>query len=177
MGETVERKFGDIELKLLKAKILNDVANILEQVSNKGENFLYPAIPAIDDVDRTSEILPMINPLIKGEFMGHMYEICTNGVHPTAYVSCECLATYNKKEDYDDLPVHGGCTFVGPKESGDGLWVGWDYGHFGDYMGPLGAIKNSFIDFGFAHHGGKKWTVAEVMQDVIKAILNIEESK
>lgn len=172
MKETVERKFGEIELKLLRAKILNDVAKILDQVSNKGEDFLYPEI----DISSPSERALVMNPLIKGEFMGHMYEICTNGAHPTAYVSCGCLATYDKKEDYDDLPVHGGCTFAGTRESGDGLWIGWDYGHYGDYMEPLGVTENSLINFGFRHQG-KKWTALEVMQDVIKAILNIEESK
>lgn len=170
MEDTVERKFGEIEFKLLKIKVLKDVVEIFNQVSNKDEDFLYPDV----DINSPSERMLVMNPLVKGEFMGHLYEICTNGTHPTAYVHCGCLATYDKKEDYDDLPVHGGCTFAGTRLSGDGLWVGWDYGHFGDYMS---FHENDSIFKVSLYPRGKKWTVAEVMQDVMKAILYIEENK
>ena len=42
--DIIEDKFGEIELKLLKDKVLKDVADILDQVSDKDENFLYQAI-------------------------------------------------------------------------------------------------------------------------------------
>lgn len=167
--DIIEERFGEIELKLLRAKVLKEVSEILEQVSTKDENFLYPII----DIDNPAERMIAMNPLIKGEFMGHLYEICTNGIHPKAYVSCGCLATCGKKVDYDDLLVHGGCTYAGARASGDGLWVGWDYGHSGDFMKPLSAASDAAFYFMY----GKKWTVLEVMQDVIKAILFIEENK
>lgn len=169
--DIIEDKFGEIELKLLRTKVIKEVEKILEQVSNKDEDFLYPDI----DVSVLSERLLAMNPLISGEFMGHKYEICTNGAHPTAYVNCG-EDSFSKKENCDGIPVHGGCTFFGTKHVDDGLCVGWDYGHYGDYMTPLGAIENHLIDFGFPRRG-KKWTVLEVMQDVIKAILFIEENK
>lgn len=164
--DTAERKFGEIELKLLKAKVLEDVAKILRQVSNKDENFLYPVI----NFDSPSERMLAVSPIIKGEFMGHMYEICTNGIHPTAYVS---LGFCDLNEDAcNELPVHGGCTYTGSKASGDGDWYGWDYGHNGDFMRPPSASKNMMT----YSRRGKKWTVSEVMQDVIRAILYIEEN-
>lgn len=169
-ADSTERQFGEIELKLLRAKLLKEVVEIFNQVSNKDEDFLYPEV----DINSPSERMLVMNPLVKGEFMGHLYEICTNGVHPTAYVNCGCLATYDKKEDYDDLPVHGGCTFAGTMACGDGLWVGWDYGHFGDYM-AFGPDASPYKVAIYPH--GKKWTVSEVMRDVMKAILSIEEKK
>lgn len=161
------RLFGEIELKLLRAKVIKEVEKILEQVSNKDEDFLYPTI----DINNPSDRAIAMNPLVKGEFMGHMYEICTNGMHPTAYVSwgfCDM-----GKDECNELPVHGGCTYTGPKTSGDGTWYGWDYGHGGDFVKPSSGLSEKPPIFRY----GKKWTVSEVMQDVIKAILFIEENK
>lgn len=42
--DIIENKFGEIELKLLKDKVLKDVADILHQVSDKDEYFLYPIV-------------------------------------------------------------------------------------------------------------------------------------
>ena len=104
--------------------------------------------------------------------MGHMYEICANGIHPTAYVNWG-VSTNMDKDACNELPVHGGCTWTGPKTSGDGYWYGWDYGHSGDFLKPLSVNPNVMS----IYKHGKKWTVSEVMQDVIRAILYIEENK
>lgn len=168
--DNTERKFGEIELKLLKAKVLNDVEKILRQVANTGKDFLYPIL----DFENSSDRLVAMNPLIKGEFMGHRYEICTNGSHPTAYVHCG-VDSYADEKNCRDLPVHGGCTFSGNRLDADGIWVGWDYGHYGDFMMDIGRAYPPYI--GAALRNGKKWTVAEVMLDVIRAILSIEENK
>ena len=171
--DIIEDKFGEIELKLLKDKVLKDVENILHQVSDKDTDFLYPVIK-----DMPREKIA-INPLVKGEFMGHIYEICTNGINPTAYVSCDNLDNPVDNAAYDYLPVHGGCTFIGKREKDnlvDGIksgWVGWDYGHNGDFVKPPATKPHNDIYFGH----NKKWTVAEVMEDVIKAISFIENIK
>ena len=170
--DIIEDKFGEIELKLLKDKVLKDVADILHQVSDKDENFLYQAIKH----PMSKEIVT--KPFVKGEFMGHKYEICTNGIHPTAYVTCGYFVNISDKEVYDSLPVHGGCTFIGTRandylEDIKGGWVGWDYGHSGDFMKPPATEPHNDIYFGY----NKKWTVAEVMEDVIKAISFIENIK
>lgn len=166
--DIIEERFGEIELKLLRTKVIKEVEKILEQVSNKDENFLYPNI----DINNPSERAIAMNPLIKGEFMGYMYEICTNGMHPTAYVNCG-VDSYADAKACRELPVHGGCTFSGNRSIADGIWVGWDYGHGGDFMKPSSDLSEMPPIFRY----GKKWTVFEVMQDVIKAILYIEENK
>ena len=169
--DIIEDKFGEIELKLLKDKVLKDVENILHQVSDKDIDFLYPVIK------HESEMIAM-NPLVKGEFMGHKYEICSNGTSPTAYVTCNYLVNFSDKGVYKSLPVHGGCTFVGTRENDylediKGSWVGWDYGHSGDFIKlPSIELYNTVY---FVNN--KKWTVAEVMEDVIKAISFIENIK
>lgn len=166
--DIIEDKFGEIELKLLRTKVIKEVDKILYQVSNKDENFLYPTIDINSPQDR--EIV--MNPLIKGEFVGHRYEICTNGMHPTAYVHCG-IDNYADEKNCRELPVHGGCTFSGTRLSADGIWVGWDYGHSGDFIKPTSGLSDIPPIFKY----GKRWTVLEVIQDVIKAILYIEENK
>ena len=166
--DIIEKKFGEIELKLLKDKVLKDVENILNQVSDKDEDFLYQAIK-----DESGMIA--IDPLVKGEFMGHKYEICTNERYPIAYVTCEYFVNFSDKEVYDSLPVHGGCSFVGTRENDylDGIkggWVGWNYGHSGDFIKQHDAESCNTMYSG----NNKKWTVTEVMKDVIKAISFIE---
>ena len=167
--DIIKKKFGEIELKLLKDKVLKDVENILNQVSDKNEDFLYPVIKNMPGEKIT------IKPLVKGEFMGHKYEICTNERYPIAYVTCGYSVNFSDKGVYDSLPVHGGCTFIGTRENDylDGIkggWVGWNYGHSGDFIKSLFAKQHNDIYFG----NNKKWTVAEVMEDVIKAISFIE---
>lgn len=167
--DIIEEKFGEIELKLLKDKVLKDVENILNQVSDKNEDFLYPVIKYMPGDKIT------IKPLVKGEFMGHKYEICTNERYPIAYVTCEYFVNFSDKEVYDSLPVHGGCSFVGTRENDylDGIkggWVGWNYGHSGDFIKQHDAEPRNTMHSG----NNKKWTVAEVMEDVIKAISFIE---
>lgn len=168
--DTKEGKLGEIELKLLKTIILKDVEKILRQVSHGGKDFLYPIL----DFGNSSDRLIAMNPLVKGEFMGYRYEICTNGSHPTAYVHCG-MDSYADEENCRDLPVHGGCTFSGTRPRADGIWVRWDYGHYGDFMMDVGRAYTPFI--GVTLQNGKKWTVAEVMLDVIRAIMYIEEHK
>ena len=105
--DIIENKFGEIELKLLKDKVLKDVENILNQISDKDEDFLYPVV----DIHNPVDIKNMKNPLIEGEFMGHMYGIYANGSYPLVYVSwgsCDM-----DKDACNDLPVHGGCTYTG----------------------------------------------------------------
>lgn len=166
--DIIEKKFGEIELKLLKDKVLKDVENILNQISDKDEDFLYQAI-------KNESGMVAIDTLVKGEFMGHKYEICTNERYPIAYVTCGYSVNFSDKGVYDSLPVHGGCTFIGTRENDylDGIkggWVGWNYGHSGDFIKQHDAEPCNTMYSG----NNKKWTVAEVMKDVIKAISFIE---
>lgn len=168
MEETddIGKQFGKIEFKLLKVKVLKDVAEILHQASNKDENFLYPVLDANNPEDIDAAKIP----LIEDEFMGHMYAIYATGSYPIAYVN---LGSCNMDKDAcDGLPVHGGCTYTGPRIIGEGIWCGWNYGHSGDFDKPCSATPDTKKPY----RKGKKWTVVEVMEDVIKAILYIEEN-
>ena len=165
--DIIEDKFGEIELKLLKDKVLKDVENILNQVSDKDEDFLYPVV----DIHNPVDIKNMKNPLIEGEFMGHMYEIYANGSYPSAYVnwgSCDM-----DKNACNDLPVHGGCTYTGKRDDSDYIWYGWNYGHSGDFDKPCSATPKTMRPY----KKGKKWTAIEVMKDVIRAISFIEKNR
>lgn len=165
--DIIADKFGEIELKLLKDKVLKDVENILNQVSDKNEDFLYPIV----DIHNPINVRNMKIPLIEGEFMGHLYAIYTNGSYPAAYVSwglCDM-----DKDAYNDLPVHGGCTYTGKKEDSDHIWYGWNYGHSGDFDKPCSATPKTMRPY----RKGKKWTAIEIMKDVIKAISFMENNR
>ena len=85
----------------------------------------------IYDGARKSELLNLI---VDGEFLGAV--VNTRGSHPCAYIQFPGI---EKVENYDyfhlDCGVHGGFTFLGDLEhlGLNGLWLGWDYAHCGDY--------------------------------------------
>lgn len=58
-------------------------------------------------------------------------------------------------------------------------WYGWDYGHAGDYVSSpeLDAIRELVKAKGLVMpslNGGKRWTVEEVMLDVIDVAVNLQ---
>ena len=55
-----------------------------------------------------------------------------------------------------------------------GSWIGWDYGHYGDYTSLFSSFSDSFI------REGKKWTEKEVEKEcknVIRQLLKIKSIK
>jgi len=47
-------------------------------------------------------------------------------------------------EDYEDLPLHGQCTYVDKVRDEDGmksLVIGWDYNHYGDTIAEFDADR------------------------------------
>ena len=92
------------------------------------------------------------------------------GSHPCAYVQfpgIENLCSYEHIKV--KAKVHGGFTFLGMLWNGEeyglpGIWLGWDYAHFDDYVSFLDSID------------GKKWTTAEMIDEcknVINQIIDI----
>ena len=80
-------------------------------------------------------------------YRGYEFAVMNLGTHPCCYIK---LPKGHKYEniDYDNIPlsVHGGLTYgesylivavVGGKQIKDetGYWIGWDYAHYGDYLG------------------------------------------
>ena len=86
---------------------------------------------------------------------------------------------YEYENGYDDIPleVHGGPTFSRrvkkgekwPQEFTTGAWVGWDYGHAGDYV-PLLPTLPLFGD------RDKHWTEGEVVKECKEAIEQMLEA-
>jgi len=125
--------------------------------------------------------------LAYGQIDGRYFFILNiGGDHPTAYVE---VMLPGDKVGYDDLcniHVHGGITF-GPddlhhvtsrcqevgeeaKEALDREYIGWDYGHWGDFV-PW-AQENELETY-----YTKKWNVDEIMEDVVSVADQLEKAK
>ena len=108
--------------------------------------------------------------LAAGEYLGFTYYILSLGTHPTAYIKIpEGHKYYKKSCDDIDLNVHGGLTFASDELYLDniininGWFIGWDYAHFGDYLGYEMMYSHSFVS------EDKKWTTEEILEEVKKA--------
>lgn len=112
--------------------------------------------------------------LLGVEDIGDGYKLAvtnTKGSHPCAYVQWPDI---EKLETYDDIwvdaEVHGGFTFLGTLKTTydlDGIWLGWDYAHLGDYLGFDLLPKRT----------DKKWTSEEVRQEALEVLKAIKEGK
>lgn len=75
-----------------------------------------------------------------------------------------------------DLNVHGGVTYVrdylyiSENQKIDGWFIGWDYGHYGDYAGYEELLPQEI------RMGGKKWSTKEIYQEVKKACYEIQKT-
>lgn len=121
--------------------------------------------------ERKNEILDT------GFCFGLLYYILNLGTHPTAYIKIPENSKYYKKDMYDiDIAVHGGITYA---EDGlyvdnrevQGWFIGWDYGHYGDYAGYEEILPNNM------RTNGKKWTTEEIKKEVREACYQIINSK
>ena len=102
------------------------------------------------------------------------------GDHPCAYVTfpgIDKIKNYEtieleQEEDGDYLP-HGGFTFLGERNRYCGvygiLWLGWDYGHFDDY------IYGWYDEPQFPKN--KKWTTSEIVDEARKVLELIKNGK
>ena len=112
--------------------------------------------------------------LYSGEYKEHKFAILNLGTHPTAYIEDKVgLSGY---EDFrlDGVSVHGGFTFYDTGYWGDEhkkiSWLGWGYGHSGDFMGYYST------DYPF-YYSSKQWTTAEIYEEVksvIRQIIKVE---
>lgn len=74
--------------------------------------------------------------LYHGVYFNHDYYVLSMGTHPCAYVK---LLDENPKVA-EGVPCHGGITYNEkylrlPDKEIKGNFIGWDYAHYGDYMG------------------------------------------
>lgn len=101
--------------------------------------------------------------------VGRRFWITNSGFCPCIYIDAqEFLDESYDDFSYDDIPidVHGGWTFVGKHSILDRYVVGFDYGHYGDYM-PI-------YEFGTIS-GGKKYTVGQLILHATQAAVKFEE--
>lgn len=127
----------------------------------KGE--FYTVIQKLKEMEYRKEPCNIL--LAHGEYCGHLFKIINRGAMPCCYVSISA----GKAICMDDISCHGGITWVdghlpGEEEPNPNIWwIGWDYAHYGDYLGY-------FSDF-----GGKKWTLDELIEDCMSVIGQLEE--
>jgi len=115
--------------------------------------------------------------LDKGIYKGFKYSIVSYGTHPCCYVFIpENHKYYGVNYDDIDIECHGGLTYsnydlcFNPVKNDE--WViGWDYAHWGDYMGYYEIIKS------VNHEQDKKWTIQELYDDVKSVIEQLQEEK
>lgn len=121
--------------------------------------------------------------LLEGKFRDYQFYILNLGTHPTAYIEIHSNSKLYGKgyfEIYElglDIDVHGGLTYANGNLYTDsdiktGWFIGWDYGHFGDY---LGYEKMFPVEL---QTQGKKWTTEEIFEEVccaIDQIIDFEE--
>lgn len=110
--------------------------------------------------------------LDSGNINGYEYRILSFGTHPCAYIALPVTHKFyhNYKKFYhnDILKVHGNITYVNNtlligKTRQRNHWIGWDYAHFGDYVGNIDDIKQ------------KKWTTSEIVKEVQFVIKQLEK--
>lgn len=115
-----------------------------------------------------------IDVLDDGVFDGFHYCIVSHGTHPCAYVELPAGhkwygAGYSGEME-DTVDCHGGITYTDygllPKDNENhksGFWIGWDYAHCYDHAG---------YD---QDDDGKKWTTAEILEEVKNVIRQLKE--
>ncbi len=126
--------------------------------------------------DRKIELLE------KGTCFGYEYYILNLGTHPTAYINIPIKHKFYGKH-YDDIhnkydiEVHGGLTYsknhlwISDNKEIKGWFIGWDYGHYGDYAGYEEMLpKNIRV-------GGKKWTTEEIREEVYNVCKQLKEQE
>jgi len=107
--------------------------------------------------------------LASGNENGYNYYVLSLGTHPTAYVELPHESQYFGAE-YDDVPVecHGGLTYgrnylhtVATEDEGR-YFIGWDYAHYGDYVG-----YNELFHLGFG------FETRYMTEDIIKECIDV----
>ena len=115
-----------------------------------------------------------------GFCFGLLYYIMNLGTHPTAYIKIpKGHKLYGKTDEksYQEVDVHGGITYINDSitiennQKIDGWFIGWDYGHYGDYMGIEELVPMEF------RIGGKKWTTQEIYKELREACYQIQKGE
>ena len=109
-----------------------------------------------------------INPvrIADGIYRKMPYYVLNFGTHPCAYVDT-APAGITTVNPYD-ISCHGGVTYTDKRLAtveDEGIFIGWDYAHCGDYDGYLGAMGE------YAFGSMKKWATEEIVAEC-KAVID-----
>lgn len=122
--------------------------------------------------------------LDKGKDGEFYWVILSLGMHPCSYIGVPKTHPFYgldyddiyDKYGYDALDVHGGITFTDPEVHPNPIllenywFVGWDYGHSGDYA----CYKGISLNYNDTMH---KWTLKELQKELKKALKQIKKVK
>ncbi len=100
-----------------------------------------------------------------GEYRGIPFYVLSFGTHPCAYVDIAPAGITFANPD--DISCHGGVAYTDKRLAtveGEGIFIGWDYAHCGDYDGYRGAM------YEYAFGATKKWTTEEIVAECINII-------
>lgn len=101
------------------------------------------------------------NIIARGAYRGMEFAVISkDGWFPCGYVNVKGTSLDGMDYDHiDGIDCHGGLTYSENRLLLDygGWWIGWDYGHNGDYCG--------FTDF-----GGRRYTTEEVVEECKRVI-------
>ena len=102
--------------------------------------------------------------LERGVYEGYEYFVISFGTHPCGYVKLN-----GNRNDFD-VSCHGGITYregylkLSDNETLKGNFIGWDYAHFGDYMG-----------YDEEWCGGVRYTTEEIVNECKYVIRQLKE--
>ena len=109
------------------------------------------------------------NILDMGEYKGYRYYVMNLGTHPCAYVEIPKGHKYfGINEDDANIDCHGGLTYASDylcvgENPIHGWFIGWDYAHYGDYVGYAGYYEELYGD-------QKRYSTRELIYDCHKVI-------
>jgi len=69
-----------------------------------------------------------------GAYRGFRYMVAVRNHIPCCYVEIPKKMRRFLGDRPDGINVHGGISFTGGLGYVSGFWIGWDYGHEGDYV-------------------------------------------
>lgn len=102
--------------------------------------------------------------LDRGIYKDHEYFVISMGTHPCAYVKLNG----ENPEMADNAPCHGGITYNEdylklPDGEIKGNFIGWDYAHYGDYMGYYERLHDGSFD-------GQMYTTSQIVGECKEVI-------
>lgn len=93
-----------------------------------------------------------------GSYRRRRYVMAVRNRIPCCYV--EVTKERRKRLDGHPVSVHGGVSFEGTLGTISGWWIGWDYGHPGDYIKGV--------------QSGVRWTEEDLEAHCKAAIIQLE---